>query len=697
MATTLPLDQQRNIGIIAHIDAGKTTITERILYYTGVNYKMGEVHDGTASMDWMVQEQERGITITSAATTCFWRDHRFNIIDTPGHVDFTAEVERSLRILDSAVGVFCAVGGVEPQSETVWRQGDKYNVPRIAFINKMDRQGADFKRVVKQLDERLNAKPLALQIPWGAEDNFEGIVDLLTMKATKWGDDALGKDFTVCEIPPELQEEATASREKMVETICDEDEILMEKYLNGETVTEDELKSAIRKGTIALHFTPVLCGSAFKNKGVQALLDAIVDYMPSPAEIPPIKGINPDTKEEEERHHIDDEPFSALVFKIMTDPFVGQLAFIRVYSGVLKSGANVWNTGKQQHERVGRILRMRANKREEIDEVCAGDIGAIVGLNNAVTGETLSEKNNPIILESMEFPDPVISIAIAPKKQSDQEKLAGILRKLTREDPTFRLHVDEESCQTIISGMGELHLEIIVDRLTREFGVPVLEGEPQVAYRESITKKAEADGKYVKQTGGHGQYGHVKLRVEPGEGAESVEFVNEIVGGVIPKNFISSVEKGVRECAEMGILAGYPIRNIKVTLFDGSYHEVDSSEMAFKIAGSMALRDAASRAGMILLEPIVKVEATVPENYMGEVMADLSSRRGRISSMESRGNMNIVTAEVPLSLMFGYATTLRSLTQGRGNYVMQFERYEPAPKPISLKIIEERKDRSTRI
>lgn len=687
MARTVPLERQRNIGIMAHIDAGKTTTTERILYYTGVNYKMGEVHDGTATMDWMVQEQERGITITSAATTCFWKEHRINIIDTPGHVDFTAEVERSLRVLDGAVGVFCAVGGVEPQSETVWRQADKYRVPRVAFVNKMDRQGADFARVMKQLDERLHARPVALHLPWGAEDEFQGIVDLVSMTAIRWLDDTLGAEFEVGEIPAALSAEAKALREKVVEMACEEDDDLMQKYLDGLPLEEGEIRAAIRKGTIAMHFTPVICGSAFKNKGVQPLLDSVVDYLPSPADVLPIRGINPDNGEPVERPHEDDAPFSALVFKIMTDPFVGNLAFIRVYSGTLEGGSAVWNVGRRRHERVGRLLRMHANKREEIDEVRAGDIGAIVGLREAATGETLCEKDNPIVLESMDFPDPVISVAIEPKTKADQEKMGAALQKLLKEDPTFKLHTDPDSGQTIISGMGELHLEIIVDRLTREFGVQATVGKPQVAYRESLTKPAQAEGKYIKQTGGHGQYGHVKIRVEPLEGGEGVEFVNAITGGSIPREYITPVEKGIKEAAELGALAGFPIKNVKVTLYDGSYHEVDSSEMAFKIAGSMAFREAASQASPVLLEPVMKVEVTVPENYMGDVIGDLNSRRGRIQHMEARAGVQVITAFVPLSLMFGYATALRSVTQGRGNYTMQFERYETAPRAVSDEIV----------
>jgi elongation factor G len=672
---------------MAHIDAGKTTTTERILYYTGVNYKMGEVHEGTATMDWMVQEQERGITITSAATTCFWRDCRINIIDTPGHVDFTAEVERSLRVLDGAVGVFCAVGGVEPQSETVWRQADKYRVPRIAFVNKMDRQGADYERVLKMMEERLHARPVAIALPWGAEENFIGIIDLLEMKAVRWMDDTLGAEFVVEEIPAGYAEKARSFREQLVEMACEEDDHLMEEYLDGKPVEVARIKSALRKGTIAMHFTPVLCGSAFKNKGVQHLLDAAVDYLPSPVEIPPIRGINPDTEQPEERLQRDEEPFSALVFKIMTDPFVGQLAFVRVYSGTLSAGSYVWNVTKSRQERVGRLLKMHANQREEIQEVRAGDIAAIVGLKDVVTGQTLCVKDRPIVLESMDFPAPVISVAIEPKTKADQEKLGNALLKLAKEDPTFSIRVDQDTGQTLISGMGELHLEIIVDRLTREFGVQATVGKPQVAYRETITRAAQAEGKYIKQTGGHGQYGHVKIKVEPlGEG-DGFAFENEITGGVIPREYIPAVEKGVKEASELGVLAGFPMKDVKVILYDGSYHEVDSSEMAFKIAGSMAFKEATAKAGPALLEPVMKVEVTVPENYMGDVMGDLNSRRGKIHAMESRNNLQVITAYVPLAQMFGYATSLRSLTQGRGNYVMQFERYEPVPKQVSDEIV----------
>jgi len=687
MARTVELSRQRNIGIMAHIDAGKTTTTERVLFYTGVNYKMGEVHEGTATMDWMVQEQERGITITSAATTCFWRDCRVNIIDTPGHVDFTAEVERSLRVLDGAVGVFCGVAGVEPQSETVWRQADKYKVPRIAFVNKMDRQGADFFRALKMMDDRLHARPVALQLPWGAEDSFQGVVDLVEMKAVRWLDDTLGAQFQVEEIPSALRDEAEAYREKLVEMACEEDDVLLQKYLDGHRPEPAELKAALRKGTIAMHFTPVLCGSAFKNKGIQPLLDAVVDFLPSPLDIPPVKGVDPDTGETLERRHSDDDPFCALVFKIMTDPYVGQLAFVRVYSGTLQAGSYVWNVSKKRQERVGRLLKMHANKREEIDEVRAGDIAAIVGLKDVVTGVTLASKEHPIVLESMDFPEPVISVAIEPKTKADQEKLSGALLKLAKEDPTFKLRTDPDTGQTLISGMGELHLEIIVDRLTREFGVQAAVGKPQVAYRETITQAAEAEGKYIKQTGGHGQYGHVKIRLEPLASGDGFVFENAVTQGAIPKEFIPAVEKGLVEATETGVLAGFPVKNVKAVLYDGSYHEVDSSEMAFKIAASMAFKEAASKAGPALLEPLMKVEVTVPENYMGDVIGDLNSRRGKIQAMEARGNLQVITARVPLAEMFGYATALRSLTQGRGNYVMQFERYEFMPRQIAEEII----------
>ncbi len=672
---------------MAHIDAGKTTTTERILFYTGVNYKMGEVHEGTATMDWMVQEQERGITITSAATTCFWRDCRINIIDTPGHVDFTAEVERSLRVLDGAVGVFCAVAGVEPQSETVWRQADKYKVPRIAFVNKMDRQGADFERAIGMMDERLHARPVALYLPWGKEDTFEGVFDLVEEKALRWLDDTLGAKFVEEDIPADYKDAVAEWREKLLEMACEEDDDLMQRYLDGEPLDKAAVRKALRKGTIAMHFTPVLCGTAFKNKGIQPLLDAVVDFLPSPVDIPPIQGVEPDSGEPEVRHHTDEDPFSALVFKITTDPFVGQLAFTRVYSGTLSAGSYVWNASKKRQERVGRLLKMHANKREEIDEVRAGDIAAIVGLKDVTTGETLAAKEKPVLLESMDFPEPVISVAIEPKSKADQDKLSAALQKLAKEDPTFKLRVDADTGQTLISGMGELHLEIIVDRLTREFGVQASVGKPQVAYRETLTKPSEGEGKFIRQTGGHGQYGHVKIRVEPLTEGGGFAFENAITGGVIPREFIAPAEKGILEATETGVLAGFPVKDVKVILYDGSYHEVDSSEMAFKIAGSMAFKAAAQKAAPALMEPLMKVEVTVPENYMGDVIGDLNARRGKIQAMESRTGLQVITAMVPLAEMFGYATALRSLTQGRGNYVMQFERYEQTPRQISDEIV----------
>lgn len=687
MARKYPLDKQRNIGIMAHIDAGKTTTTERILYYTGVNYKIGEVHDGTATMDWMEQERERGITITSATTQCFWNDHRINIIDTPGHVDFTIEVERSLKVLDGAVAVFCAVGGVEPQSETVWRQADKYHVPRIAFVNKMDRVGADFYRVVEMMKERLGARPLPIQLPWGAEDLFEGVVDLVKMKAIVWKGDLLGAKFEYVDIPSELTEKAEEYRKNLIEAVCEVDEALMEKYFEGEELTEEEIKSGLRKGTINLLFNPVLCGAAFKNKGVQPLLDAIVDYLPSPLDIPPIKGVNPITGEEEVRESSDDAPFAALAFKILTDPYMGQLTYFRVYSGHLDAGSYVLNSSKNKKERVGRLLKMHANKREEIKEIYAGDICATVGLKYTTTGDTLCAEDKPIILESMEFPEPVISVAIEPKTKADQEKLSSALNKLAQEDPSFRVKVDDETGQTIISGMGELHLEIIVDRLVREFKVEANVGNPQVAYREAIKKKVNQEGKYIKQTGGRGQYGHVWLEIEPLEPGKGFEFVNKIVGGTIPKEYIPAVEKGVIEALESGVLAGFPVVDVRVTLYDGSYHEVDSSELAFKIAASICFKEAMKKADPVLLEPIMKVEVVVPDEYMGDVMGDLSSRRGRIEGMEARGNVQVVRCKVPLKEMFGYATILRSLTQGRGTYTMIFDHYEEVPTNIAEEII----------
>ncbi|MBM7853823.1 elongation factor G [Desulfohalotomaculum tongense] len=686
MARRFPLERTRNIGIMAHIDAGKTTTTERILFYTGRVHKIGEVHDGAATMDWMVQEQERGITITSAATTCQWRDHRINIIDTPGHVDFTVEVERSLRVLDGAVAVFCSVGGVEPQSETVWRQADKYRVPRIAYVNKMDRIGADFFRCMDMMRERLGANPVAVQLPIGAEDEFKGIVDLIKNKAVIYVDD-LGTRSELSEIPEEMKDLVEEYREKLLEAVAETDEELMMKYLEGEELTEEEIRLAVRKATLAVEMIPVLCGSSFKNKGVQLLLDAIVDYLPAPTDVPAVSGINPDTGEEDRRVARDDEPFSALAFKIMADPYVGRLAFFRVYSGNLKSGSYIFNSSKGKKERVGRILQMHANHREEIDEVYAGDIAAAVGLKVTGTGDTLCDEKHPIILEAMEFPEPVIDVAIEPKTKADQDKLAVALQKLADEDPTFKTHTDHETGQTIISGMGELHLEVIVDRLLREFKVEANVGRPQVAYKETIKKAVKAEGKFVRQSGGRGQYGHVHIELEPLEPGGGYEFVNKIVGGVVPKEYIPAVDAGIKEAMQTGVLAGYPMIDIKATLFDGSYHEVDSSEMAFKVAASMALKEGAKKADPVILEPIMKVEVVMPEEYMGDVMGDLNSRRGRVESMDQRGNAKVIVANVPLAEMFGYATELRSRTQGRGQYTMQFSHYEEVPKNIADEII----------
>ncbi len=672
---------------MAHIDAGKTTVTERILYYTGITHKLGEVHEGTATMDWMEQEQERGITITSAATTCFWNDFRVNIIDTPGHVDFTAEVERSLRVLDGAICVLGSVEGVEPQTETVWRQGDKYQVPRIVFINKMDRVGANFPRCVEMIKTRLKASPLTVQIPLGAEDSFDGVIDLMMMKAIVYLDETLGAAYETVEIPAENMEEAQSAHDKMVEIICEHDDLLLEKYLTGSAIPLDELKAGLRRATLSLKLVPVLCGSAFKNKGVQPLLDAVVDYLPSPVDLPPVVGTSHDGEEEVSRKPEDDEPFSGLVFKIMTDPFVGQLAFFRAYSGTLKSGSYVYNSVRDSRERVGRLLKMHANKREEIKEVFAGDIAAAVGLRSVTTGDTICDENAPLILESMDFPVPVIFVAIEPKTKADQEKLGIALNKLAQEDPTFKVQVDQETGQTIISGMGELHLEILVDRMSREFNVQANVGRPQVAYRETIRKKTQAEGKFIRQSGGRGQYGHVKIVLEPNEPGKGFEFVNQIVGGTIPREYIPAVEKGVAEATETGVLAGYEIQDVKVTLYDGSYHEVDSSEMAFKIAGSMAFKAAATRADPVLLEPIMKVEVVVPEEFMGPVMGDLNSRRGRIEASELRAGSQVITSVVPLSEMFGYSTNLRSMTQGRATYSMHFFRYEQAPKQVSEEIV----------
>ncbi|HET9915535.1 MAG TPA: elongation factor G [Candidatus Binatia bacterium] len=687
MARTVSLEKTRNIGIMAHIDAGKTTTTERILYYTGINYKIGEVHEGTATMDWMVQEQERGITITSAATTCFWRDHRVNIIDTPGHVDFTIEVERSLRVLDGAVAVFCSVGGVEPQTETVWRQADKYGVPRLAFINKMDRLGADFFRVVKMIETRLGARPAVMQLPIGAEDKFAGIVDLITMKAVVWEDESLGAKFHEEEIPADLKDQADEYREKLLEAAADADEALMEKYLDGKPISEAELRAAIRKATLALKIVPIVCGTAFRNKGVQPMLDAVVDFLPSPVDIPPVKGVIAGTDKVDERPARDDAPFSALAFKIMTDPFVGTLTFFRVYSGSISSGASIYNSTKTKRERVGRLLKMHANKREEIKDVYAGDIAAAVGLRTATTGDTLCDENKPIVLESIDFPEPVISIAIEPKSKADQEKLGLSLQKLATEDPSFRVRTDEETGQTIISGMGELHLEIIVDRLLREFSVGASVDKPQVAYRETVRKAVEQQGRFVRQTGGRGQYGDVWIKLEPQEPGGGFEFVDAIKGGSIPREYIPAVEKGIREALDNGVLAGYPVVDVKVTLFDGSYHDVDSSEIAFKIAGSMAFKQAARKASPVLLEPIMSVEVVVPEDFMGDVIGDLSSRRGKVLGMDTRPAAQAIDARVPLAQMFGYATDVRSMTQGRATYTMQFSHYEPVPAAVAEGII----------
>lgn len=682
-----PLEKTRNIGIMAHIDAGKTTTTERILYYTGVTYKIGEVHEGTAVMDWMPQEQERGITITAASTSCMWKGHKINIIDTPGHVDFTIEVERSLRVLDGAIAVFDASAGVEPQSETVWRQADKYRVPRIAFMNKMDKIGADFFMSVESMIEKLGANPVPVQIPIGKEDTFRGPIDLIEMKAYYFDDETLGAKFVEDEIPAEYLEEAKKYREKMIEALCDIDDGIMEKYLSGEPISPEEIRAALRKGTIQMKITPVLCGSAFKNKGIQMLLDAIVYYLPSPLDIPPVKGVNPIDGTEIERKASTDEPLTALAFKIMADPYMGSLTYVRVYSGVLTSGTYVYNSTRNIKERVARIFRMHANHREEIKEICAGDIAAVVGLKNTLTGDTLCDENNPIVLESIEFPEPVISVAIEPKTKADQEKLSLSLQKIAQEDPSFRVSFNEETGQTIISGMGELHLEIIVDRLTREFKVGANIGKPQVAYKETIKLPAKAEGKFIRQTGGRGQYGHVWIEVEPLERGKGFEFVNKIVGGTIPKEYIPAVEKGIVEAMEGGVLAGYPVVDVRVTLFDGSYHEVDSSELAFKIAASMAFKEACKKAELVLLEPIMSVEVVVPEEYMGEVIGDLNSRRGKIQSMEKRGKAQAIKALVPLAEMFGYATDLRSKTQGRGTYTMQFSHYDEVPKNIAEQII----------
>ena len=690
MGREFSLEKTRNIGIMAHIDAGKTTTTERILFYTGVNHKIGEVHDGAATMDWMVQEQERGITITSAATTCHWKGHRINIIDTPGHVDFTVEVERSLRVLDGAVAVLTARGGVEPQTETVWRQAEKYSVPRMAYVNKMDSTGADFFNVVKMIKERLNANPVPIQIPIGAEDTFQGVVDLIKMNAIIYEDD-LGKVSDEVAIPEDLADLAEEYHEKMLEAVAETDDELMEKYLGGEEITVEEIKKAIRKATVACKMTPVCCGSSFKNKGVQPMLDAVVDYMPAPTDIPPIKGVNPDTEEEDERPSSDSEPFSALAFKIMADPYVGKLAFFRVYSGTIDAGSYVFNSTKGKKERLGRILQMHANHRAELDKVYSGDIAAAVGLKFTTTGDTLCDEDHPIILESMVFPDPVISVAVEPKTKDDQEKMGIALQRLAEEDPTFRVHTDGETGQTIISGMGELHLQIIVDRMLREFKVDCVVGNPQVAYRETIRKTVKAEGKFVRQSGGHGQYGHCWLELVPHHPGVGFSFENKVVGGAIPKEFIGPIEAGVREAMENGVVAGYPMVDIKAIVYDGSFHEVDSSEMAFKIAGSMAFRNGAEKAMPVLLEPYCKVEVTVPEDYMGDVIGDLNSRRGRIEGMEPRNGVQVISGYVPLGEMFGYSTDLRSKTQGRGNYSMEVAYYDEVPKNIADAIVAKNK------
>ncbi len=695
MARLVALEKTRNIGIMAHIDAGKTTTTERVLFYSGITHKLGEVHEGTATMDWMEQEQERGITITSAATTCMWRNHRINIIDTPGHVDFTAEVERSLRVLDGAVALFGSVEGVEPQSETVWRQADKYRVPRIGFVNKMDRPGADFPRVLEMMRKRLNAVPVAVQLPLGVEDGFRGVIDLIEQKAISFLDETMGFEFEIVDIPGQYLEEVAQYRERLIEHASEVDDALLEKYLNGGEITGEDLLPALRKGTIQLKFVPILCGSAFKNKGIQQLLDAIIRYLPSPLDVPSVIGIADDGGSLPVRKASDEEPFSALVFKIMTDPFVGHLAFLRVYSGKLLSGTGVYNSTRDTTERVGRLLKMHANKREEIKEVYCGDIAAAVGLKNVGTGDTICDKKAPVVLEAIDFPAPVISVAIEPKTKADQEKLGIALDKLIREDPTFRVHTDPDTGQTLISGMGELHLEILVDRMVREFGVEANIGKPQVAYRETIRHKAEAEGKFIRQTGGRGQYGHVKIILEPNAPGEGFEFVNEIVGGAIPKEYIAPVETGIRQALENGVLAGYEVIDVKVTLVDGSYHEVDSSEMAFKVAGSMALKEAAQRAKPVLLEPLMKVEVVVPEEFMGGVTGDLHSRRGRVESTETRLSSAIIQCKVPLSEMFGYSTGLRSMTQGRATYTMHFSHYEEAPKTVSEEVISKIRGKSS--
>ena len=689
MARKTPLHMVRNIGIAAHIDAGKTTTSERILFFTGMSHKIGEVHEGAATMDWMEQERERGITITSAATTCFWNNHQINLIDTPGHVDFTIEVERSMRVLDGAVAVFCSVGGVQPQSETVWRQANKYHVPRIIFVNKMDRVGANFYNVEQQVKDRLKAHPVPIQIPIGAEDDFKGVIDLVTMKALVWDDSKGPSAPEIVEIPAELREKAQEYRDKMIEAVAETDEALMEKYFNGEELSVEEIKKGIKKGCLSLSFFPMLCGTAFKNKGVQPLLDAVVDYLPAPDEVPAIKGQYEDGSEVRVSS-TDEGEFAGLGFKIMTDPFVGQLTFVRVYRGVLESGSYVVNTGKGKKERIGRLLRMHSNKREEIKELYAGEIGAVVGLKDTLTGDSLASEKDKVILERMEFPDPVISVAVEPKTKADQEKMGIALQKLAQEDPSFRVATDEESGQTIISGMGELHLEIIVDRMLREFKVDAEVGQPQVAYRETIRKKVEQEYKYAKQSGGRGQYGHVFLRLEPLEPGTGYEFVNDIKGGAIPKEYIPAVDKGCQEAMQNGVLAGYPVEDVRVTVYDGSYHEVDSSEMAFKLAASMGFKEGARKAGAVILEPMMKVEVETPEEYMGDVIGDLNKRRGQVNNMSERGGNKIIDAFCPLSEMFGYSTDLRSQTQGRATYSMEFDHYDEVPKNVGEEIIKKR-------
>lgn len=690
MARQTPLNRIRNIGIAAHIDAGKTTTSERILFYTGVSHKIGEVHDGAATMDWMEQEKERGITITSAATTCFWKDYQINLIDTPGHVDFTIEVERSMRVLDGAVAVFCSVGGVQPQSETVWRQANKYGVPRMVFVNKMDRIGANFYNVESQIKQRLKANPVPINIPIGAEENFKGVVDLIQMKAIVWNDESMGAKYDIEEIPAELMDKAQEYREKLLESVAEQDEVLMEKYLGGEELSVEEIKKGIKAGCLNMSLIPMLCGSSFKNKGVQTLLDAVVDFLPAPTEVAEIRGINPKDESEISVESSDKGAFAGLAFKIMTDPFVGQLTFVRAYRGMLESGSYVLNSTKGKKERVGRLLKMHSNKREDIKEIYAGEICAFVGLKDTLTGDTLCDEKEPVILERMEFPEPVIHIAVEPKTKADQEKMSIALGKLAEEDPSFRVSTQEETGQTLIGGMGELHLEIIVDRLKREFKVEAEVGQPQVAFRETVRSAVEQECKYAKQSGGRGQYGHVFIRLEPKEPGSGYEFVNNISGGVIPKEYIPAVDKGIQEAMQNGVLAGYPVVDFKVTLYDGSYHEVDSSEMAFKIAGSMAFKDACRKANAVLLEPLMKVEVEVPEEYMGDVIGDLNRRRGQINSMDDRMGLKIINAFVPLAEMFGYSTDLRSATQGRGTYTMEFDHYGEVPNNIAKEIMEKR-------